>query len=175
MSKKIILFTLLTLVGMGVVWMGYSAIQKIATKKQVAESLKSMPTFKVTNPDSTQIKLQENTPTAIIYFNTDCDHCQYEATQIQKNISKFNNAQLLMLSIEPLANIRKFIKTYRLEGFSNLQVGQITGKTAVETFGFKSVPHILIYNADNQLVKEYKGETKIEAILKYLAPKRRSP
>lgn len=168
MSKKFILFTLLTLVSTGVVWMGYSSIQKIALKKQVAESLKTMPIFRANNQDSTQIKLIEKTPTAIIYFNTDCDHCQYEATQIQKNMGQFKDSQILMLSIEPLANIRKFIKTYRLEGFSNLQVGQITGKTAVETFGFKSVPHILIYNTENQLVKEYKGETKIEAILKYL-------
>lgn len=153
---------------MGVVWMGYSSIQKIAFKKQVAESLKTIPVFRANNQDNTQIKLIEKIPTAIIYFNTDCDNCQYEATQIQKNMAQFKDTQLLMLSIEPLANIRQFIKTYRLEGLSNLQVGQITGKTAVETFGFKSVPHILIYNAENQLVKEYKSETKIEAILKYL-------
>jgi thiol-disulfide isomerase/thioredoxin len=120
------------------------------------------------NQDSTQMILPEKKPTAIIYFNTECDHCQYEATQIQQNIVQFKDSQILMLSIEPLANIRRFIKTYKLEGFSNLQVGQITGKNAVETFGFKSVPHILIYNDENQLVKEYKGETKIEAILKYL-------
>jgi hypothetical protein len=168
MSKKFILFTLFTLVCIGVFWMGYSSIQKIALKKKVADSLKSIPVFKANSPDSTLISLQQKTPTAIIYFNTDCDHCQYEATQIKKNILKFRNAQILMLSIEPLTNIRTFITKYRLENLDNLRVGQISGKTAVETFGFKSVPHILIYNAESQLVKEYKGETKIEAILKYL-------
>ena len=139
-------------------------------RKQIAQAIQTLPHFKITHSDSTEgsfIRIGKK-PHVIVYFNTDCDHCQYEATQIQKNMAKFKDAQLLMLSIEPLTNIRKFIKTYRLEGFSNLQVGQITGKTAVETFGFKSVPHILIYDADNQLVKGYKGETKIEAILKYL-------
>jgi thiol-disulfide isomerase/thioredoxin len=144
-----------------------TAINKTVVSSSRDKSLK-LDSINIYDSDSVNMKFSNKVTSIIIYFNTDCDHCQYEATEIQKNMSQFGNAQLLLLSIEPLANIRKFIKTYRLEGFSNLQVGQISGKTAVETFGFKSVPHILIYNAENQLVKEYKGETKIEAILKYL-------
>ncbi len=31
-----------------------------------------------------------------------------------------------------------------------------------------SIPHIFIYGSDKKLRKEFKGETKAEAILKYL-------
>jgi hypothetical protein len=37
-----------------------------------------------------------------------------------------------------------------------------------ENYGSLSVPHLFLYGADRKLIKEFKGETKIEAILQYV-------
>jgi hypothetical protein len=50
----------------------------------------------------------------------------------------------------------------------NIKFLKINRDNVFENFGPLSTPHILIYNEDSKLVKEFKGETKIEAILQYL-------
>ncbi|WP_460908117.1 hypothetical protein [Spirosoma areae] len=47
-------------------------------------------------------------------------------------------------------------------------MGTLTREESYRAFGPTSVPHIFIYGPDRQLRKEYKGETKIDALLQYL-------
>jgi peroxiredoxin len=109
-------------------------------------------------------------PTVIVYFNTECEHCQYEVTQIVKHQKHFKDVNLYMLSAENIAQIKAFAHKMGLDKISNLEMGKITVKESFDVFAFTSIPDILIYNASGELQKHFKGETKIEAILKYLAP-----
>jgi hypothetical protein len=47
-------------------------------------------------------------------------------------------------------------------------VGTLTPEESYKAFGPTSVPHLFIYGPDKELRKEFKGETKIDALLKYL-------
>jgi thiol-disulfide isomerase/thioredoxin len=112
--------------------------------------------------------LQANKPTLILYFNSECDHCQYEAEAISQNVNKFENVNLLWVSYESLSIIRQFANTYKLASYPNIHFTKINHKAILSTFGSVSIPHIFIYDKDDKLLKEYKGETKVEALLKYL-------
>lgn len=132
--------------------------------------MKIIPNFETYNMDSLKVNHAQfnNKPTIIVYFNTECEYCQYEATQIVKYQKQFKDVNLYMLSAENIAQIKAFTHKMGLDKISNLEMGKITVKESFEVFAFTRIPDILIYNASGQLQKHFKGETKTEAILKYL-------
>lgn len=166
--KKLgLLLILCLLIGGGV--LTFLSFKKIKKKEKIAATLTTLPKFKAINLDSVSFEPKQNDkPIVIIYFNSDCEHCQSEATEIVKNQERFINTQILMLSSESLTKIKDFATKYKVLGIKNLQIAQISSKIAVENLGFKAIPHILIYDAKSNLQKQFVGKTKIEAILKYL-------
>lgn len=172
MKKKYILSGVLVLLFTGIGILIAKTIRTNNHKKVVSEQLKMIPNFETYNMDSLRVRHAEfnEKPTVIVYFNTECEHCQYEATQIVKYQDKFENVNLYMLSAENITQIKTFAHKMGLDKITHLEMGKITVKESFEVFAFTSIPDILIYNASGELQKHFKGETKIEAILKYLAP-----
>jgi peroxiredoxin len=170
MKKKYILTGILVLLFTGIGILIAKTIRTNNHKKQVSEQLKMIPNFETYNMDSLKVHHAEfhEKPTVIVYFNTECEHCQYEAKQIVKYQDRFKDVNLYMLSAENIAQIKAFARKMDLDKISNLELGKITVKESFEVFAFTSIPDILIYNASGELQKHFKGETKIEAILKYL-------
>ncbi|MDZ7650681.1 MAG: protein disulfide isomerase family protein [Cytophagales bacterium] len=101
----------------------------------------------------------------LVLFNSTCEHCQYELGQIKENIANFNEVELVFLSTESISTIRQVAKVF--ESGSNVNFVKIKPEDVYENFGTVRFPTILIYNTAGKLLKEFKGETKIEAILQY--------
>ncbi|RYZ31471.1 MAG: redoxin domain-containing protein [Sphingobacteriales bacterium] len=142
-------------------------------------STNELKTKRQTVPDFSQLAIQMPSKTVpktmlkgrtnvIILFNPDCEHCQYEAAEISKNGDAFKQADVWMLTTEKPARVRAFTKQFGLDTLANVCVGILTPDELYKTFGPTAVPHLFIYGPDGNLRKEYKGETKLEAILKYL-------
>lgn len=107
-------------------------------------------------------------PTIIFFFNTTCEHCQNEAKDIIKYSNKFTNTNVLWLSIEPIGELLKFEEKYKIqESISSLTIAKVAIKDVANHFNVVTNPTILIYK-EQKLIKKFEGETKIEAILKYL-------
>jgi len=145
----------------------YRIFTKVQQKKGISENIQTIPNFTATQLDSTIFKanMLYDRPIIIIFFNTECEHCQYESKELAKHQNDFKNVQLLMISSENLSKIKVFIQQYNLTGF--VLPLQMDTKLIVDTFGAISIPNIFIYNKSHHLVKQFKGETKIEALLKY--------
>ena len=109
-----------------------------------------------------------NKPTLIILFNPDCEHCQYEAEQLQRRHGEFANAGVYMLTTETPVRADAFARQYGLDTLPAMHVGTLSREESYRLFGPTSVPHIFIYGPTGQLKKEYKGETKIDALLAHL-------
>ena len=107
-------------------------------------------------------------PTLIILFNSECEHCQYEAEQLQKRHYEFVETNIYMLTTETPARAYRFARHYGLDSLAMVHVGTLTQEEAYKAFGPSTVPHVFIYNSDGQLRKEFKGETKIDALLSQL-------
>ncbi|MFM9840540.1 MAG: peroxiredoxin family protein [Cyclobacteriaceae bacterium] len=152
-----------------VAWMGNKTVAKLRAVDRAKGKIASLKSLPIVSMDSSIYELPKQAkPVIIILFNTSCEHCQYEATEIKKSISSFQKASILMVSSEPIKIIKAFSVQYGLDNEPSVTFAKINRDDVFETFGSVSIPHIFIYGKDHRLIKEFKGETKIEAILKYI-------
>ncbi|WP_158552633.1 peroxiredoxin family protein [Spirosoma telluris] len=165
---KIGLFLLVAgLIGGAIVKMNQtlSVKQEQAAKRQKRPDLSPIQFTKPTNPAQDMI---DGKPTLIILFDPDCEHCQYEAEQLQTHHQAFAKASVYLLTTQTPARAQAFSLHYGLDTLAMMHVGTLTREESYRAFGATSVPHIFIYGSDGQLRKEYKGETMIEALLNAL-------
>jgi hypothetical protein len=115
----------------------------------------------------TQAKELEGKTILILYF-PDCDHCQREATQIQKNIDGFKDHTVYFLTVAPRQEAEKFAVDYKLNNVQNVKFGFVTVNDVLTNFGNIDTPAMYIYSQERKLVKEFIGENDINLILKYV-------
>jgi thioredoxin-related protein len=161
--------TLLGVIGI-IVLLFIKTYQSAVVKKQAEQRQQHLPSVTLVAMDSTLFSLPISTkPTIIFYFDPHCEHCQNEAKELKKQAQVFQDVRLLWLSTERLWVLRAFEKEYELQkAFSSLTIAQISPQDADKQFGFRTVPTILIYDDQGNLAKKYVGETKMEAIVKYI-------
>lgn len=153
------------------VFLGYNILKKISYKKEVAERIKTIPNFNfltLNNEGFTQNDLATNKNNLFVYFNSECDYCQSEATQISENLTKFKTTQFIFVSFESIEGIKQFAEIHYLLNKENIVFLQDKEMIFEELFDAKSIPFMLLYSKDNQLIKKYKGATKIDNILKHI-------
>jgi hypothetical protein len=168
MLRKSLLTLGATLLFALVLFMVYGIVEKVIAMKAAGEkklTLTSVPFF---NTDSTNYRVDSANPILLVHFNSECEHCQYELAELSKNLDALQHATILLMSTENIAVIKKTAQNFGLVNTQNIKFLKINRDNVFENFGPLSTPHILIYNEDSKLVKEFKGETKIEAILQYL-------
>lgn len=168
--RSIVLWSLSILLVCAVAWMANKTVRKIKAKKQATEKVSALHNLPLFTLDSTRYVFQNNAqPLAIIFFNSECEHCQYEMREINQKQSLFLNKKLILLSSENISTIIKASEDFGLAHYlPNIHFAKINDEDVFSTFGSVSVPHIFIYDEDGRLIKEFKGETKVEAIAKYL-------
>lgn len=171
MNRKIIFLT-----GLAIAlacFTGFMVYKIVKTKKDnaaVVITKQTLPNFTFYNLDSVATSnkfITKGKPVCIFYFNADCEYCEYEATAINKNIKLFKSTQIVLVSFNTIKEIKDFQKEYNLN-FPNITFLQDPKHEFKTWFGKTNIPAVFIYNSKHQLVKEYHGETKIEAITKYL-------
>lgn len=169
MKKKLLLIIITLMLG-GISYFGYEAIQKQTIKQQVEKTIQELPDFSfyTLSEDTLTYGNSAKKSTLIIYFHPECEHCQYEAKQLLLHKEQFSATQIMMVSPAPLADIQQFKSDYQLNDIEPLQVLWDKDRKFEAYFGVATFPTVLIYNTENKLQKKYKGEVKIEAILKHI-------
>ena len=153
-------------------YLGYGVVSKINNKSNVELALQQIPEFSFNTLQNTmfsKVNLKPNKPTIFIYFNSECDYCQHEAQSISASISKFQDVQLLFVSTEPIDSIKNFAGTYNLFQQPNIAFLHDSTDTFSNRFDATSIPYVLIYDAQQQLIKKHKGQLKAETILSILS------
>jgi peroxiredoxin len=171
MKKQTVFFAYLALFLMCAAGYMIYKIVEIKTENEVIKiTRQTLPKFNFYNLDSIATNnsfIKKDRPVVIFYYNADCEFCQFEAVEINKNILLFKDAQIIMVSFNSLKDINAFAIQYGLI-YPNITLLQDPKYEFTRWFGKASIPSIFIYNAQHQFIKEYHGETKIEAILKHL-------
>ena len=165
--KKQLIITIIAFIFALLTYFGFQIYQKIEAKKVFSQQIKRIPktnTFQWIGKQAPN----NNTPTIILFFNPDCDHCQYEAKSILEHKSDFVNTNFWWVTTVDSSAINDFSKKHHLDKLSKHYFAKLSTEKVVETFGSVSVPHIFIYDKTGVLQKEFRGETKIEALLKYI-------
>ena len=169
--KKIIASLIIIITLIGLAYMGVNIIQKQAIKKQIESTIQKLPilSFYTTNQEIFTFENNPQKNILIIYFHPVCEHCQYEAKQISKHQDKFKGTYILMVSPAQLDDIKQFQTDYQLGEITNLKMLWDKDRKFEAYFGTSTFPTVLIYNSNNELQKKYKGEVKIDAIIKHIS------
>jgi cytochrome oxidase Cu insertion factor (SCO1/SenC/PrrC family) len=148
----------------------YKINSKLDYKKEVTERIKTIPKFSfrtLKNKFYTEKNIQ-NKPTIFIYFNSDCDFCHHEAKSISKNLNKFKKVQFIFVSFEETEEIKKFAELYKLDNQENIIFLEDKKGVFSTTFNANSIPYILIYNKNKELIKKHNGQLNANGILRVL-------
>lgn len=167
-KKKLIIRVLLISL---IVFLGFSIGEKLIYKKEVAERIKSVPEFSfktIKGELFTEQHISRNQPKLFVYFNSECGSCHSEAKQISKHLDKLKNVQILFVSYQESHLIKQFAKQYELLIHNNIIFLEDEKLQFATIFDAKSIPYILLYSKDNQLVQKFKGVTKISTIARFL-------
>jgi thioredoxin-related protein len=168
---KKILGSLLILVTLSLVgWMIYASVKTLNKKEALIDSISQVPKFSLQLPDSASISIWRDfteSPLLLIYFNSECEYCNAEAKEIVEKQEQLEGIEMIFISLEPFHKIKQFGDSIGLTHLPNVLLGKIDEQTADEILGITSAPQLFIYNKEGQLTKQFKGSTKIEAIIKY--------
>jgi len=170
MKKYLKTIILLVFIG-SACYLGYQIISKINHKKEVTQNIKTIPQFSyqdVNKKPFTNKNLKKETPVIFIYFNTDCDYCNEETQMIKENIDKFKNFQLIFISFENLQKIKNFSQHHQLLNYDNVHFLHDSKVTFATTFDVSSLPYIVLYDKNQNLIEKIKGQTKPENLIKKL-------
>lgn len=101
----------------------------------------------------------------LIFFSPDCDHCQREATAIQKEIQRFKDYTLYFIASNPADELLSFSGTYSLAGYPNVFFARAKPDEVSQAFGSMGVPTIFVYSSEKTLTKRFSGETDVDDII----------
>lgn len=112
----------------------------------------------------TRDSLIKGTPLLFIYFNSECDHCQYETKQIVEYIKYFKGIQIVMVSRETRAAILAFKEKYHLDK-TPIIVLQDGANKMHDYFDFAYIPLIRQYDKKGKLIGAYSENAHILDLL----------
>ncbi|WP_114939426.1 peroxiredoxin family protein [Mucilaginibacter endophyticus] len=165
--KKILAFSLVLILGGG---LGYMIYHIVRVKKQTdianqnKQHLPDFSFFDLNDVKKGSEVVKPGAPVVIIYFNNDCEYCQREAKQLNANMHMLNGTQILMVSFNTVNDIKQYAKANQLDQYKQVTFLRDKELKFTHWFGNCSIPSVFVYNAQHQLVKEFYGEVKIEAI-----------
>ena len=166
--KNIVTFLLFAVVGV----MSVKSIRKYEEKKKAELNVQSLPDVTFYSIGQKGVNLHEYSnemPLILIYFHPMCEHCNYEAQEIRQNASAFANSQLVMITADDsIARVEDFCNRHNLSELVNIDVLFDKDKTFENIFKKAIVPSFYVYGSDRRLKKRFLGETKPEAIIKFI-------
>jgi cytochrome oxidase Cu insertion factor (SCO1/SenC/PrrC family) len=129
---------------------------------------RQVPGFKLLLTDSAtyfyKYQLKKSTPSIIIFFNPECDHCQTEAKHISDSIQLLQKVQIVFASSAPLADIKKFADEYGLLSHPNIKVGRDEKYFLSTFYRLRYAPFVAVYDEKGDLMKVFEGGTTIKIL-----------
>jgi thiol-disulfide isomerase/thioredoxin len=170
--RRIILSILLVVVTLCAGLLISGVVKKIQKHKRLVEKITRLPSFSfmtLTNKTFNSSEIKEG-PVLVIRFHPECEHCQYEISEILKSTIPSSGTLIVMVSSANPDSIRKYFNQFDLSDYPSIITLVDTSYVFGDFFGNDIIPSNYIYNKELNLVKILHGEVKIETIIKYLYP-----
>lgn len=85
---------------------------------------------------------------------------------IEENIIKFKNVQLIFVSFEKMELIKKFAQNHQLTSYDNVYFLSDNKAAFAATFDVNSLPCLVLYDKNQNLIEKIKGQTSIKILVK---------
>ena len=149
-----------------ITFLSYLALIKVRENEKIQERISSFnipPIFKL---DSTKFEFDQIKPLVIVIFNSTCELCEVEVLDIKNNLAVLSTFQIILISSEPIDEIRSFSLNLGLDTEPSLFFCKINETDLYSAFGSISYPHILVYDKDRKLIKQFREVVDIKAMVK---------
>jgi thiol-disulfide isomerase/thioredoxin len=134
----------------------------------VYERFPTIPQFTLYKaPDSTAFTrqdLQKRKPVVFMIFSPDCEHCQHETEMLLADINKFKNAQIVMVTYLPYADMIAFYKNYKIANYPEITIARDTKYFLPVFFKVRNLPSIFVYDKKGNFKKRFEGSVKPDLI-----------
>jgi hypothetical protein len=145
-------------------------VTKTQKRKLITEKISRLPSFSFMTLTNESFNSSEITkgPVLVIRIHPECEHCQYEISEIQKSNIPASGTCVIMVSSADPDSIRNFFSQFNYSDYPAIIPLVDTSYIFGDIFGSDIVPSNYIYNKELNLVKVLNGEVKTETIIKYL-------
>lgn len=170
MKRAVKLFLIVLILGV-LAYMTSNIIGTAKEKEAITRRIQNLPGFRFTDLYNEVFEssfIPENQACLLMYFHPECEHCCYEAEQFINYAPELLPYQIVMISYDSIPNLKQFEKQYHLNEMENVTILHDPTGDFPKIFGTKIIPTSFIYSKKHKLKKIFKGEVKIEALLKYL-------
>lgn len=144
----------------------------IAQNDSIQPPYKRFPFFppvKLLLPDSvsyfTKADLKKKSPALLMLFNPQCEHCQHETEELIKNIDKFENIQVVMVTSMLFDSMMTFRQKYKLAQYKNIVVARDANFFLFSFYLNHSLPLLAFYDKKKELIKIFEGSMKMEDVI----------
>jgi hypothetical protein len=148
----------------------YGMSGKVRQNRLSAQRIKRLPAFSFTTVTGETFNSSDirTGPLLVVRFHPECEHCQYEISEIMKSDLPVSGTKIILVSSAEKPTVINFLSQFDLSGYPNITTLIDTSYAFGEIFGNNMVPGNYVYNSRLELVKAMSGEVKIGTILKYL-------
>jgi hypothetical protein len=102
--------------------------------------------------------------TVIMYFRTDCIHCQKETVDILNARAALNGVNIVLLTPKPYADLKKYVAFYKLADYPNIRAATDRQLEFMRFYKPANVPYLVIFNRDKKLYRIYEGPVPVDSL-----------
>jgi AhpC/TSA family len=168
--KKFILGSIILIIVLFVLFLVIGIAGKLQNRKLVSEKIARFPVFSfmtLSNGLYSSLEIIKG-PVLVVHFHPECEHCQYEISEILKSNIPASFTNVILISSATPDSIKSFIYRNNYPDYPSVLFLVDTSYNFEDIFGKGIIPSSYIYNRKLILAKVFHGEVKAEAILKYL-------
>ena len=168
--RRVIIGVFIIIFALSAIFLFSGILRKIQKQKLITEKIQRLPSFSFITLNNHSFNSSEirKGPVLVIRFHPECEHCQYEISEILNSNIPVSGAYVIMVSSADPDSIRKFIKRFNLSDYPAIIPLADTSYIFGDIFGSDIIPSNYIYNKELELVKVLNGEVRTETLLKYL-------
>lgn len=132
---------------------------------------KLYPTFppielvRMNNQPLTKKDIKSNQASMIFYFSPECDHCRKQMDDMVKRMDDLKRIQIVIVTYQPMDQLAKFYKDYKLDKYENIQAGRDAKFLLPPYYRIRNLPYMALYDKKGNLITTYEGNVKMETLL----------
>jgi peroxiredoxin len=154
MMKNIFLFFLLTL--------------SVCSRGQIPAQV--LPDFEFYHLDNSKFSNKDLPPRQnllFVFFDSDCEHCQLAAKNINQQYKSFETVSIYFISLDSSDKIRQFMATYapQLKMQKNVHVLRDRNNQFISKFKPRRYPSMFLYSAEKNLLDYEDNEESVFRIV----------
>jgi thiol-disulfide isomerase/thioredoxin len=142
---------------------------KVRKNKELEQRVRKLPDLSFTTVNGVLFNSSEisSGPVLVVLFHPECEHCQYEISEIMKSGLPVSGTKIILISSAGRNTVKSFIEQFDVSAFPSVTTLIDTTLKFGRIFGNNTVPGNYLYNKDLDLIKAFNGEVKTETILRY--------